>query len=113
MEIPDGSPTVARPERTLVVGQDGAVKLVIAGVLLLPLGSRVELPGDEGDAAVVGIRLGGLLPGTQLILEVDAGGSSFDREAIEEAEAELEVVEAAEEITAAVPPEVASTDPTT
>jgi hypothetical protein len=110
MEIPDGSPTVARPERTLVVGQDGAVKLVIAGVLLLPLGSRVELPGDEGDAAVVGIRLGGLLPGTQLILEVDAGGSSFDRE---EAEAELEVVEAAEEITAAVPPEVASTDPTT
>jgi hypothetical protein len=94
----DGWPSVGRPNRTLVVDQDGAIILVIEGVLVLPLGSRIELPGDGGDAAVVGIRLAGLPLGTELILEVDAGGSSFDRAALVEAEAEALVAEAAEVI---------------
>jgi hypothetical protein len=92
-------PSVPPPTETLVVGQDGEVLLVLDGLVVLPIGSRVELTDDDS-AAVVGIRLTGIGDGSpQLILDVDSGGSSFELAAIREAENELEVVAAAEEIT--------------
>jgi hypothetical protein len=92
-------PRLPPPEETLVVGQDGEVLLVLDGVVVLPIGSRVELTDDDS-AAVVGIRLTGISDSSpQLILDVDSGGSSFEMAAIREAENELEVVAAAEEIT--------------
>jgi hypothetical protein len=96
---PDGPPRLPPPTQTLFVGQDGEVLLVLDGVVVLPIGSRVELTEDDS-TAVVGIRLSGISDGSpQLILDVDSGGSSFEVAAIREAENELEVVAAAEEIT--------------
>jgi hypothetical protein len=99
------------PAETLVVGPDGRVLVAVDGALVLPLGTRIELE-TGGDAAVVGIRVVGLGAGAlQLVLEVDAGGASFDTAALEEAEAEAEVVEAAELITA-TPPGPLAEEPT-
>jgi hypothetical protein len=92
-------PRLPPPAETLVVSQDGEVLLVLDGVVVLPIGSRVELTDDDS-AAVVGIRLTGISDSSpQLILDVDSGGSSFEMAAIREAENELGVVAAAEEIT--------------
>jgi hypothetical protein len=95
----EGPHRLPPPTETLVVGQDGEVLLVLDGAVILPIGSHVELTDDD-NAAVVGIRLSGIGGGSpQLILDVDSGGSSFEMAAIREAENELEVVAAAEEIT--------------
>lgn len=69
------------------------------GLLPLPIGARIELddlPTGRADAVVVGVTLVGESRFLALEVELhDAGGA-----AVEEAQAEEEVVEAAEMITA-------------
>jgi hypothetical protein len=50
-------PNVAMPEQTLVMGLDRRQLLWIDGVLLLPLGARIELAEPRMDAVVEGVRL--------------------------------------------------------
>jgi hypothetical protein len=88
------------PGHTQIVGPDQEVVLVIDGLLLLPLGATVLT--ETLDAAVVAVRFTVDEAGVSLlVLEVDAGPPPLELAAIREAEAEAEVVSAAEEITAA------------
>jgi hypothetical protein len=89
------------PLQTQVVGPDLEVVLVVDGVLLLPLGATIRLT-ETLEAAVVGVRFVADDVGVPLlILDVDAGPPPLELAAIREAEAEADVVSAAEEITAA------------
>jgi hypothetical protein len=88
------------PVQTQIVGPDQEVVLVVDGLLLLPLGAIVRV-SETFDAAVVAVRFTADEVGVPLlILEVDAGPPTLELAAIREAEAEAEVVSAAEEITA-------------
>ncbi len=117
------APHLPLPMQTLVQEAAGRQLMWLDGLLPLPLGSRIELDNIEGgpqvpldperfptgqaDAVVVGVRLSATQSaGRCLILEVDLRGGGPQDAAIEEAEAEEEVVEAAEMIT-----ERASVDP--
>ena len=102
MNIPRGGPpAVPAPTETLVIGPDAEILLVLDGMVVLPVGARIELPQEGVDATVIGIRLvRGEIGALQLHLEVDISGTgpSFEA-AVLQADAEAQVVEAAEEIT--------------
>ncbi len=117
-------PRVSLPTETLVIEQrTGNQLLWLDGVLVLPLGARINLdnvpahqhvPLDSDrhrrgylDAVVVGMYLWGTLGDNRcLVLEVELGPPGSDKAAIDEAEAEAEVVEAAERIAAEQEPTV-------
>ena len=50
-------PQVMMPEQTLVMDKDRHQLLLVDGVLLLPLGARIELAEPRMDAVVEGVRL--------------------------------------------------------
>jgi hypothetical protein len=96
-------PRLRYPTETRVVGLGDEVLQTIDGPLVLPVGARIHLLAEGVDASVIGVRLVATdLGPSYLVLEVDAGGVSLEAAALQEAEAEAEVVEAAELI-ASVP----------
>ncbi len=87
------------PAETRIVTLAEELLLVVDGVLLLPLGARVEV-SDTSAVVVTGVRLLAGEHGTpRLVLQVE-DEPSLERAAIQEAVAEAEVVAAAEEIAA-------------
>jgi hypothetical protein len=90
---------VPMPLQTQIVGPDDEILAVIDGVLLLPVGARLGLT-ETLDVTVIGTRfVVGDIGVPRLVLEVEIGSPFLELAAIEEADAEAQVVAEAEEIT--------------
>jgi hypothetical protein len=128
---PTPPPEFALPARTLVQEREGDIMLSFDGLLVLPLGARINLdnlpelpavpldpelfPNGHADAIVVGIYLRGTQGAEPaLVLEVELAGPTPHSAPLAEAAATDDVVEAAEQIARgedgdAPPPEVEAT----
>ena len=110
-----GPPEVGMPNRTLVQERGGRYLLSFEGLLILPIGARINidnLPGlpqvqldaerferGHADAEVVGVRVWGTQGADPvLVLEVELRGPSGISASLSDT-AEDDVVEAAEQIT--------------
>jgi len=71
-EIPAEVPHAKAPDRTLVMDAGSHRQLLwIDGVVILPVGARIELADPKADAVVIGIRLWGAGGGSHPLLVLD------------------------------------------